>query len=178
MIKKMYISLYVKYQLFLSDFIKTWISLADFRKMLIKFHANPYSGSFTCGRTIFCGPCVCVCVKLILSRISIEHHTVKAYNWSGHSDILCILKHGNRRRWVVSCAPRPHYPRDPQCPFLRGLGESQLVWTIWKQGSVCVCHYLQLLKLFEQATVFSSFSVRWFFVYYRVISFFVNTVTC
>jgi len=44
---------------------------------------------------------------------------------------------------------------------------------------VCVCHYLQLLKLFEQATAFSSpFSVRWFFVYYKEISFFVNTVIC
>ena len=116
--------------------------------------------------------CVCVCVKLNLSRISIEHHTVKEYNWSGHSDVLCILNHRTRWRSVVSCPPRPHYPRDPLCPFLRGKGGPEPVWTIWKQESVCVCvcvcvcHYLQLLKLFEQATAFSSpFPVKWLFVY-------------
>ena len=33
MIKKTYVGLYVKYQLFLSDFDGTWISSTDFRKM-------------------------------------------------------------------------------------------------------------------------------------------------
>jgi len=44
--------LWVKYQLFLSDFNKTWISSANFREIL-KFHETPSSGSFVfpCGRT-------------------------------------------------------------------------------------------------------------------------------
>ena len=43
---KMYIGLYVKYHLFLSDFNENWIFLADLKKYSnIVFHANTWSGS-------------------------------------------------------------------------------------------------------------------------------------
>ena len=48
------IGLYVKYRLFLSDFMKLEFSWADFRKYSnLKFHENPPSGSraVPCGRT-------------------------------------------------------------------------------------------------------------------------------
>ena len=41
----MYISLHVKYLLFLSDFNETWNFLAYLKKHSIKFHENPSSGS-------------------------------------------------------------------------------------------------------------------------------------
>ena len=42
---KIYISLHVKYPLFLFDFNETWIFLTDFEKISnIKFHKNPSSG--------------------------------------------------------------------------------------------------------------------------------------
>ena len=53
MIKKIFIGLYVKYLLCLSDFNETWIFLDKFSKNThIKFHENPSSGSrvVPCGR--------------------------------------------------------------------------------------------------------------------------------
>jgi hypothetical protein len=43
----------VKYALLFSDFNQNWIPLTDFRKINIKFHENPTSGSrvVLCGRT-------------------------------------------------------------------------------------------------------------------------------